>query len=1513
MDAAEYDTNTLLVSNIASVVFRIYESPSDLGQNFVPAALEIESSLRTSGHVVFYDPARRGIWHFQIVGKEGHDHITSERLDSSLDLCGYKLVLAEEGTLEPASLPRARTQPQQQAATSTPTSSISSASALDQSQRNTQTSPQSALGSNSQEEAKADDQVGADSKLASILTTYENFITALLLSISSTFCSFSGATPLNYRTVLLPPRPLGRPLGPDDDQDAGSEQVPVLATLGAYLTTTGALVVSFGLSQCTGLGLFTGSSTPLLGTSILAAPFGVVAKNQSPATGEAGTASLAQTPNTQALSHHGRTDLHDSLWKQACLKMLKLRGVATNTLSDCSWVNLVVSKPKLQGGQVDSKRARSVGSMLTIPWPKPLCFRKKAVEVCATSRVGETLLSGHEECHDPLANAKLWFSSAAERDEKMSKRVAERAATSKEASPTDTRAPKASASSPAAVRRPSTAAASAIYPTPPDGIQPPNGATPSFDGAVSSPGNPLSAALTTETDTLPSNTMATADEFDVAIDFDDSKRQRSDNNLLGVSDTVFGDMAGDMFGDNDITEADFNFFDEQPGELNHEAPMIRTGSDSRTREDAPRPGEPPLKPAGDAAPEPHDAVFAKPELKHARSSHIDGATQRGRDGAPGPRGATGGTKRQASPFDPHTVFKRVCASLEASVRGSDRSVPNTSRMRIFERMSFDPTLPMINRKYEQGGQFDYKKISSTEKPKLEPGTLPETDYLKRHGRQGRRWRDARLQPSSLMKCVTTIEPPTGQPSQAKDGSQSDDDDTSAGSVRDDSSCTTEEPTSPLKSSVKMATVEDDAVSQVPARDSDQLEEPDQQLAMELPRLTRPQKPEMPLSVLFSDPEPVRMDLPLADEDMIQVAQILTDQAAIGSLEICNAHNDMDSDSPTATDLGYEAISAGMRNAMGMFQDMVPSLLRGADAVSLKDFLDILDAPLVGQPGRLQPRQIPGRDPNAEPLRATNLYQIPGPHLEVCRADSKLSVLPTAVTFWESLGLGPSSGGKDVTSVCVFPGWSGMADNVETFLDRLKSVYETLKLGSLQKMPLSTDMEDGVIPYEVDKISTSPDATVTGHGSSLVDSMEILRGAINNLTVTDTNLVVYFVYSPGSPWTIVEVCAAFQRFFDSYRKSLASQKTVAANELVLQLVSADVLSSSRSKLVVTPPTELVKLCMQTYDRCTSFGGSMPAPAIRLEPSLPRALDFKLTVSPSVSLMRENSCIHVAYALSVDERWVTAAWTDDRGNQQETASYCLGRRGRPKSRSLNRVAREIWESTLDLISVCKIHWRIVITKCGPMDQQEIEVWLELARKETSASIGMMLMTVDTKPSLQLIPPAVKLPPPPSPFLTTPVSTPLPTPQPNTASPEQSGTPTTPTRDGSGAVGTPGADGQDLDGDAVLSDATEQTWGAVVGHRLNNSVSVLDLHPALVSGYLIKQTGTRIEDAPAVMEVNLVHTDASPRAYEPHFREMLHSFRALGTLARARGTVDSETDVRPWHVAAAEKGVRAMYLLM
>jgi mediator of RNA polymerase II transcription subunit 13 len=501
---------------------------------------------------------------------------------------------------------------------------------------------------------------------------------------------------------------------------------------------------------------------------------------------------------------------------------------------------------------------------------------------------------------------------------------------------------------------------------------------------------------------------------------------------------------------------------------------------------------------------------------------------------------------------------------------------------------------------------------------------------------------------------------------------------------------------------------------------------------------------------------------------------------------------------------------------------------------------------------------------------------------------------------------------------MLPNAESMRDNATAFLDRLQSTYESLRLGAFERLSNTDGLADGIVLLPMDQDNGSSDPSQPFARSAHVDTVAALAVALSSAPMSGKNFVVYTAYTPENPSSVVDACSTFQEVFEHYKRCMMDRKKQFTNELVLQLVALDVVASETS-LVVMSPFDCTRLCLETYDRCTLFGGPMPAPAIMLERALLRGVDFKLAATPSPNLLRENSCIHVAYACSVDDRWVTTAWTDNRGSTQATASYCLGRRGKPLSRQLAEVVHEIWETTYDLISTCKVHWRVAVTKSGPMDQQEMELWIGVAQAETRAIVSLVLLTVDTDPSLQLIPPVAAIPlSAPSAFYSTPVSTPGPQ---SGVSPDQSGNnPSTP-------LGTPGGDGgapssqqasqppqaELQDGDTTLVDTTETTWGVVVSHRLNNSTSLTELHPVLASGYLVKRAGPRAEDPPVAMEVNVVYSDNSRAMYDALLREMLTYFRGLGTLARVRGMVEKEVDVRPWHVAAVEKAVRVLYLLM
>ncbi|RYP42172.1 hypothetical protein DL768_010394 [Monosporascus sp. mg162] len=1064
---------------------------------------------------------------------------------------------------------------------------------------------------------------------------------------------------------------------------------------------------------------------------------------------------------------------------------------------------------------------------------------------------------------------------AKDRDELLLKKKNEReknSAAAQEATLLDAPAQNVSALSPLALRH-TVAPPGPVYLTPPDGVQNIAGVTPSIDGALSSPGNHAATTAMVDVD-VGSNilTEPNGGNWENMVNKRDRTRSSFD------SENLFGDLGPDMFGDTDITEADFNFFDEEPGGVDlgslhlpvipNPEPTAGPAAGLESLEgpnfrietaDVPMSGGP------------HSPVFTKPELRHARSSL---AEEKPRQTDPqGNRHQYIGVKRPSSPFTPDAVYKKVRASFdtEGSVRRNSLAY-GPQHGSIFEKIDFGPDLSAVNSKYEASGRFHYSADRSKGTDVPDSNSPPTTDYLKRHGKRRKSLKDPPTNICQLFARASNAQDSTSNrqsPLEIQD-TPSDADELSLVSDEDDSTCESDEPMSPMKSmSTRRRRIDDDGES---------------------------------LATSFKDLE------------LLELQSILP--ACVGTAADCQ----------------------------------------------FRPFIEVQDVPFLGQPTRIQPRT-----PGADQIRPSNLWQIPSPHFALRRYESKLSVLPSAVTFWESLGLGPSRGTKDINAICIFPDFPGMTESLLVFTDRMRSVYESLKLGSFNRLTNSNDIADGLVAFDVETILEPLRESSSFMGPSLLNGFSKLCKALSATTVQETNFVVYFVFSPDISGSIVESCLAFHQLFEGYKKTLASKRLPIVNDMVLQLIPIDFVSSSTS-LANPSPAEFTKLALETYDRCTLFGGPMPSPAIVLEQPPPRHIDFKLTSNPSASLLHENSCLHVAYAQSVDERWITAAWTDNRGVQQQTTSYCLGRKGKSISTSFADVAREIWETTRRLISAWKVHWRIIIAKCGVMEQHEIDLWAGLTQTESKAAMSLTLLTVDTDPSLQLIPPAAKIPTSAaSAFYTTPVSTP----QPSTVSPEQSALTPGSGSGGGDSTHVTGAAMQPnnvapepSDADSTLTDVTDHTWGAVLAHRLsiNPHAPAADFgQTALISGYLVKRSGARVDDPPVLIEVNVVyvhqygtcsstkespgnpnssssgaassahapahvqppaasptvHTPPPhlhhPRAYEPLLREVLAHYRALGTLARARGVTDREVDARPWHVAAAEKGVRALYMLM
>lgn len=1522
MDPGDYETNTLLIvsishsfiallfahhmsdqspfsqNNVASVAFKIYEPVIPSSSPYAFAVADVEHTLRNGGVLVYADPLRRALWCFSLMASNGSlvERFGDFVLGPTLECCGHSLAMVEEGTLEPLSLLKNRIMTPN--SLNTPSTSSPNGPPFDSAMRSG-TTPGGAVPSTSfsaEVDAKTNFTSAVESQgYGSILTKdiHDYFITSVLASLSQRFCSKTGAIPLDSKSFLLPAE-----AALTDPEASHVSSASTLASLRVHLTTTGSLLLGVSLTLVPGIcsdGNGLSAVLPQSGSTVLAAPFGMFGTFQALTDSDQYSidGSTVQSPDTQLTRFRPDIDGKLGQWQRICYKLLEMRGISTAVLGASSWLSVQFLRRRPNEPRTDGKLTPVANAHPHIIWPSALCYKKRTRGPLTLTKALEAENTSFQDEFDAMKTAEAWFIGNGEREEMLAKRKKDRetVTSSKDTADADSRLLQSGFAS-HAPRRTSNAAAAggAMYPTPPDGVQITAGVTPFIDGTTSSPGHQVPSTGMGDLDSSLVAPGSLGDGFVEGWDTTQSKREQSFNQENW-------DLNNDVFVENDITDADFNFFDEQPNAMEVNVPDVADHSSASQ----PAIQEPRLPLAhADVKTEssPAPPVFAKPELKHARSTLMRDKVKT--------RPASG-IKRQSSPFNPTTVYKKLKASFGPGLANSNAAVTGRGRRgSAFDKLEFDKSFTVVNKKYEHNGRFNFTDGHPENETLRRSTSPPTTNYLRQHGKGRTMLKDL---PTKLGAEVAGIAGAvdydnTQRDSVRADDSTSDADDISLVSDQDDTSDFSDEPSSPTKMSIRRRRHVDDAESIAPSTRDFEVMDEHLGSGVDLSRLSMNDSLEVPVSSYFADPEPIPPRAILSDDEFIMVAQILTEQAVSGSVNYAlpdMTHVHLDISGPR------QEMIYSLRSSLQTLRAILPPSLQAATPCPLRQLVEVQDVPLLATPSRIQPRP-PGGGPEQRP----SLVQIAPPHLELRRYDTKLSVLPSAVSFWESLGLGPSQGHKDILSVSVFPNLEGMADSTDVFLDRLRSTYGSMKLGSFERMTTSPmTVPNGLLPYEVDKASNTPIlAQVHRSNQPLVDEMAKLAVAIFNSVTPPKNFVIFFVYTPDNPGTIIESCLAFQRMFELYRRAITDRRRPSQNEVVLQLVPLDLVATSTS-MVVLPPSECIRLCLEVYDRCTLFGGPMPSPAIVLEQQpITQGINFQLRNQPSANILQENSIMHIAYAQSVDERWVTAAWTDNRGCKQMTASYCLGRKDKPPTRTFADIAHEIWTTTSDLTSIWKVHWRIVLTKVGSMDQQEINDWMTLAQTEIKSSVTLVLLTVDTNPSLQLIPALSKV------SVTSQTafySTPVSTPQPSTMSPEQSGNPSTP-KPGGGAS-TPGADNTatEADIDTTLVDVTDTTWGAVVSHRLNTSYSLTDPSPSLISGYLIKRGGSRADDPPAVMEINVVHCEGSPRVHDLLLREMLSVFRGLGTIARARSVTQREGDVRPWHVAAVEKGVRALYQLM
>ena len=537
-----------------------------------------------------------------------------------------------------------------------------------------------------------------------------------------------------------------------------------------------------------------------------------------------------------------------------------------------------------------------------------------------------------------------------------------------------------------------------------------------------------------------------------------------------------------------------------------------------------------------------------------------------------------------------------------------------------------------------------------------------------------------------------------------------------------------------------------------------------------------------------------------------------------------------------------------------------------------------------------------------------------------RTDKNLIISSTALSLWEHLNFQPRGERKDVQSFCIHPGSANLEMGCATFLERLGETYTNCNLGDHSIGEIPGTSNDGLVSW-----SDGDNAT-----QKLEQCCERLGTALARLPPTTDNIVIYMIMMPESVISPLSLVQAFCMLFEAYGKACNKQHSV---ELGLQIIPFEFVASPDT-LVVRSSEEYLRLAIEVYNRfpSTAFDDRRAycASAIVLAESPRRRIRFDMAGHNNPSSEIGTRCLHVSYSYSQNQRWIVAAWTDERGFRALTMCYPVKGAGRSKSRPRSEIIRDIWEVSLDLMVKERHRWRLVVARDGFFEISEINEWTtQFNNKAGTNTCSLVLIAVDLNPTLvaQTPMPSAKTtqgatPQQPLQNYSTPVSTP----QASTTSPDQylNATPTP-----SGSIPLNAATPPEVsfdptnEADLTVQDPTEEAWCIILPFGLNQSHENITCRPAMLSGFLLKRQGLRDEDGLARLGAHLIHTStlsgpldadegkrkAVAAAREELLRDILGQFRGLVTLAKTRGCIDSVHDVVPWHVATAVKGARVL----
>ncbi|KAI9926758.1 hypothetical protein ASPWEDRAFT_143147 [Aspergillus wentii DTO 134E9] len=1339
---------------------------------------------------------------------------------------------------------------------------------------------------------------------ANFAAIHASFISAVTGAISLQLIRRHNAIPLGSRTLFTAIEIDGYE-SPKIINDSPAS-ISSLTTVQIQLTSVGKLTVSLQTIAQAGIArLYSPRNQPAeiadaqSGMDLWLSPNGTIARlvnsntnlqNSSPfPSGMWGTSSEGSL---------GTSATKRKQWKLNVLEWLGNSGLQVNSIEDEPWVEVEVWEPfyaRLSGEILrQNEQNPSVLPLKRILWPARYCFKRTR---SPTARHTNETQDFCPFADDPLEFAEKWYVMAIPGDEASFKPQIghEEPPKGQEMSPFRIDPPDGIESLSRIAHYPDLQTASLVYPTPPDGAVAvgPNSINPT-DVFAEDPDSGLSQVQNQVKQNIHDQVSSKhRPGSDLTMDFGPAAGLVVGSGLYDTNDDddLFGEMNDKDFGSKGITDADFSFFDDPGFDMGgdtlagdiQEAPSIAVDlEEPRAQSTADADNELPEIPMEEIPAEPVDEIPASPK---DLATNLDDKQIASDSNDHGPSPQNENSQTMSPPLSPVEVKK----ILFSGSNENDPSVKEARKHSHYNPVNFQQNIGNWNQKYGAEGKFWF---SGTEKSGAANSTNSTSDI------------PTIGLPQRSVKAKAMAESSSGTnshetPSSGLKQSLHSDSDSNSDSSDDSDEIISEGGLSPIPAASatlkrkRAGSNSETSHALSPARppidagqdiNTSKLED-STFLGNFLSTFS-----DWSLTGYFSASQAQIMPVLVRKDEYIQIAQLLVDQVTQSSL-----NHKLDGQ-VGLSDLETEAFS--LRTFLED-TDFIGEIER----LDLKGYVSLQDmSPSPPASDGTISRQTPQRKETTK----GSISRLSAPHLRIRRDKDYLEALPPAIAFWETFGLEPAHGNKNISAYCIHP--HPAADAADAFLERLGLLYSSCNLGKHIRGDRSKLFERGLASWN------TKSSGISGY-PSVMQSLRILCEELGTAFLrsppSKDNLVIYIINPFTHAAALADICSAFWQLFQRYVADADKTQAQQLDEIVLQVIPLGFVMSSES-IVVPSQSEYLSLALEVYSRCPPDGSGASlvncAPPVLLAEPLPRSINFKLA-SERLSPLQEARCLHVACSRSLDQRWITVAWSDNTGSLQRTMSYCLRFRNSNASRNVLEMRGEIWSATKSILDKIQARWRVVIVNTEPIDQEEVDTWMNLAEqynKTRPVPLELTMLNVNTTPDLYLEPPLMPMPM--SVFNQQVSSTPVATPNPSVASPDQSAA--TPTGSGAPAnAPTPIDYPFEAETESLLTDVYDESWGVVLSHRLNSSPHLTEYRPALASGYLLRRKGPTDGDGVLPMNVNLIYTQRPSSSHESLLREILGMYRGLSTLARARGTRNVQRNTLPWHIATA---IRAQELL-